>query len=78
MFSGDLKKDGVIIKSSEGFNLYNGLSDSSLQSVLRPRDNARVKTMKGYDTVIIANNKSTVHVHPDGNVDIIPNSQEQN
>jgi hypothetical protein len=72
MAIGIKEKDGVIIHCTDGFNYYNGLSDSSLRPVYRPRDNATVRTMKSYEVVSVANNVVSVTVYPDGKVLVEP------
>lgn len=75
-------KDGVIIKSIDGFDYYFGLSDKSLKPVMKAPmgpsvDKVRkVKTLKVFNMVSIANNKFTVNIWPGGKVEVIPNNAE--
>ena len=78
MAIGKQNKDGIIIKSSKGFNYYHGRNEEhGMRKVqtdpvgLRNRRLA-IKTMKVYDVVEIANNKISVKIYPDGNIIIEP------
>jgi len=73
---GEKNKNGVIIKCPVGFNYYHTQNDEGLRPLFNPstsRANNRVKTLKVDRVVEVANNKVSVRVHPDGNIEITPN-----
>ena len=78
MAIGKKSKNGVIIKSKSGFGYYHGRNEEhGLRDVLTdpvgPRNRRlKVKTLKIYETVEIANNKISVRIHPNGNIEIEP------
>ena len=74
-FKGDTRKDGVIAKCKSGFMFYNGMNDDGLLPVFKTgnKSNSRVKTVKVFEPVTIANNQMTVTVYPNGKIEITPN-----
>jgi hypothetical protein len=74
MAVGHKSKDGIIIKSSKGFNYYYGLNDDGLRPVLKEdsKKGQRVKTLKVFEPVEIANNQISVKIYPDGRILVEP------
>ena len=73
MAIGKQSKDGIIIKSKSGFQHYFGPHDGALRETVMPDDPKRkIKTMKVFDVVEIANNKISVKIYPDGRINIEP------
>ena len=79
MAIGKTHNDGVIIKSTAGFNYYNGVGDNSLRELYNPtkgqasgRSQFKINTLKVFDVVEIANNKISVRIFPDGKIEIEP------
>ena len=79
MAIGKKNKDNIIIKSSKGFNYYHGMNDDGLKPLLNPtkrsgagRSPTKVKSLKTYSVVEIANNQISVRIHPDGRIEIEP------
>lgn len=74
MAIGKTDKDGIIIKCDDGFNYYYGLNDDGLRPVLKEdsKKGHKVKTLKVYEPVEIANNKISVKIYPDGRIEIEP------
>ena len=79
MAIGKKNKDGVIIKSAKGFSYYHGMNDDGLKPLVNPtktagtgRATSRIKTLKVYSIVEIANNQISVRIHPDGKIEIEP------
>ncbi len=75
MAIGKKSKDGIIIKSKAGFQYYKGMNDDGLQPLFNPTPNKaknKVKTLKVFDVVEIANNQISVRIYPDGNIEIEP------
>lgn len=79
MAVGKKSKDGVIIKSSSGFNYYHSMNDDGLKTLLNPtktpgagRKTSKIKTLKTYSVVEIANNQISVKIYPDGRIEIEP------
>ena len=74
MALGDTKKDGVIMKCESGFQYYHGNNDDGLRPLMKEGNLAhhRVKTIKVYEMVEIANNYVSVRIYPDGRVEVIP------
>jgi hypothetical protein len=75
---GKKSKNGIIIKSTKGFDYYHGRNEShGLRPVLTDPVGTRsrrltVKTMKVFHPVSIANNQISVTIYPDGRIDIKP------
>jgi hypothetical protein len=74
MAIGKTDKDGIIIKCSDGFNYYYGMNDDGLRPILKEdnKQGQKVKTIKVFEPVEIANNKISVKIYPDGRIDIEP------
>ena len=69
---GKTAKNGIIIKSNSGYNYYHGMSDKNGLRELSPSPRGRVKTLKVFDVVEIANNKISIKIYPDGKVVVEP------
>jgi hypothetical protein len=74
-FKGDTKKDGVIMKCKSGFQYYYGLNDDGLYPIYKQgsKSGSKVKTVKVFEPVTIANNQMTVTVFPNGKISVEPN-----
>jgi len=79
MAIGKRNKDGIIIKSKKGFEYYHGQNDDGLKPLLNPtktpgvgRRINRIKTLKIFDVVEIANNQISVRIFPNGKIEIEP------
>jgi hypothetical protein len=74
MAIGKQDKDGIIIKCGKGFSYYYGMNDDGLRPVLKEdsKKGQRVKTLKVFEPVEIANNKISVKIYPDGRILIEP------
>jgi hypothetical protein len=79
MAIGKKSKDGVIIKSKSGFEYYHGQNDDGLQPLYNPtktpgsgRKVSKIKTLKIFDVVEIANNQISVRIFPNGKIEIEP------
>ena len=78
MAIGKKSKNGIIIKSTKGFDYYHGRNEShGLRPVLTDPVGAKsrrltVKTMKVFSPVHIANNQISLTIYPDGRIDIEP------
>ena len=74
-FKGDVAKDGVIAKCKSGFMFYHGMNDHGLEPIFKTgnKSNSRVKTVKVFEPVTIANNRMTVTVYPNGKIEVTPN-----
>jgi len=70
---GKKQKNGVIVKvKKDSFNYYNGQTDANLKPLFK-NNGSKIKTVKVYEPVEIANNTISVKVYPNGDVDIKPN-----
>jgi hypothetical protein len=71
-------KNGIIIKSTKGFDYYHGRNEAhGLRPVLTDPVGLRsrrlnVNTLKVFHPVSIANNQISVTIYPDGRIDIKP------
>ena len=79
MAIGKKNKDGVIIKCKNGFNYYHGQNDDGLRPLFNPtktpgsgKTQSKVKSLKVYSVVEIANNQISVRLYPDGKIEIEP------
>ena len=78
MAIGKQNKNGIIIKSKGPFSYYHGRNEAhGLREVLSdpvgPRSRRlKIKTLKIFEPVEIANNKISVKIYPDGRIDIEP------
>jgi hypothetical protein len=79
MAIGKKSKDGVIVKSSSGFNYYHSMNDDGLKPLYNPtktsgpgRKPSKIKTLKVYSMVEFANNQISVKIYPDGRIEIEP------
>jgi hypothetical protein len=74
-FKGNTNKDGVIAKCKSGFMFYNGMNDDGLKTIFKTgkKSKSRVKTVKVFEPVTIANNQVTVTVYPNGKIEVVTN-----
>ena len=71
-------KEGVIIKSEEGFTYYKSPNEAARADLYMPdQPNRRIKTLKVDHMVEIANNYVSVRVYPDGRIEVEPSKESQ-
>ena len=78
MAIGKKSKNGIIIKSTKGFDYYHGRNEAhGLRPILtdpvgEKSRRLKVHTLKVFSPVHIANNQISLTIYPDGRIDIEP------
>lgn len=71
-------KNGVILKvKKNALHYYKGMNDSTLSPLFKKGKGGmvKIKTVKVFEPVVIANNAMTVTMYPNGNVELKPNQK---